>query len=93
MAKTKFGYIDSKGKQRVVLSLDLKKLKSKDPLAFAYGRSQGLQGKKLPKNKKGLAREYIRGFKIGHKELLKGYKKHIENIIETEPENEDVKEV
>jgi hypothetical protein len=69
--KTKFGSIDSTGKVTTTLEIDLSKVKSPDPLAYAYGFAQGQSGTKMPKNKKDLAPEYIRGWKDGHKNLKK----------------------
>ena len=71
MVKTKFGKIDSSGKVIITHSIDLSKIKSSDPLAYAYGFMQGQSGEKLPKKKKHLASEYIRGWKDGHKKIKK----------------------
>jgi hypothetical protein len=71
MVKTKFGKIDSTGKITITHEIDLSKVKSSDPLAYAYGFTQGQAGEKMPKDKKNLASEYIRGWKDGHKKLKK----------------------
>lgn len=62
--KDKYGYEES---QYVI---DLNKIKSDDPLAFAYGYSQGRSGIPISKEK-GLAPEYVRGWKEGRKKLKK----------------------
>jgi len=62
--KTKFGTLTKEGKIVNPMSIDLNKIKSPDPLAFAYGLFQGKSGQPMSKDK-GLAPEYIRGFKIG----------------------------
>lgn len=64
MTKTKFGTMTKEGKIINPMSIDLNKIKSPDPLAFAYGLFQGKSGQQMSKDK-GLAPEYIRGFKIG----------------------------
>jgi hypothetical protein len=51
--------------------IDLSKVKSTDPLAYAYGFMQGQSRVKLPKSKRHLAPEYIRGWKDGHKKIKK----------------------
>jgi hypothetical protein len=70
MAKTKFGKIDSTGKVTITHEIDLSKVKSPDPLAYAYGFMQGQTGVKMSKDKN-LASEYIRGWKDGHKKMGK----------------------
>jgi len=66
---TKFGVLTPKGKLVKAMTIDISKVKSPDPLAYAYGYFQGKQG--LPKGKgKDLAPEYVRGFKKGRKERL-----------------------
>ena len=68
--KTKFGILSETGKEIITHEIDIHKLKSSDPLAYAYGLVQGERGEKLEK-KRGLAPEYIRGWKEGHKKYLK----------------------
>ena len=63
---TMFGTLTPQGKVINVSIIDLKKVKSNDPLAFAFGVSQGRAGKPFPK-RKGLAPEFVRGFKLGKK--------------------------
>ena len=64
---TKFGTLKPNGKVVNAMSIDLNKVKSPDPLAYAFGLFQGkLIGSRLGKTK-GLAPEYIRGFKDGTK--------------------------
>jgi len=65
MAKTKFGIMAKGGKVTTTHEIDLNKVKSPDPLAFAYGLVQGERGNPLPKEKD-LAPEFIRGWKEGH---------------------------
>ena len=71
MEKTKFGKIDSTGKVMITHEIDLSKVKSPDPLAYAYGFTQGQSGVKLPKSRRYLAPEYVRGWKDGHKKMKK----------------------
>lgn len=68
MAKTKFGTLDKSGKETITHEIDLSKVKSSDPLAYAYGKVQGERGEKISKATRGdkLAPEYIRGYKEGH---------------------------
>jgi hypothetical protein len=70
MEKTQFGKMDSTGKVVVTHEINLSKLKSPDPLAYAYGLVQGERGEPLPKQR-GLAPEFIRGWKEGRKKLKK----------------------
>jgi hypothetical protein len=72
--KTKFGMIEPSGKVITTYEIDLGKIKSSDPLAYAYGLFQGKIGKPLPKDKD-LAPEFIRGWKEGHE--ISGKKKSI----------------
>jgi hypothetical protein len=65
MVKTKFGKL--LWKSHVI---DLSKVKSPDPLAYAYGFMQGRARVKMSKDKN-LASEYIRGWKEGHKKIRK----------------------
>jgi len=55
------------GKVTKSMSIDLNKLDSPDPIAFAYGVFRAECGDTLPpentKEYRGLAKEYIRGFK------------------------------
>lgn len=67
---TKFGTLTPEGKLINVSVIDLNKVKSNDPLAFAFGVSQGRAGRTLPK-RKGLAPEFVRGFKLGKKRRKK----------------------
>jgi hypothetical protein len=48
-------------------SINLKKIKSDDPLAYAYGYIQGKEGKQMPKDKD-LAIAYKQGYKKGYAE-------------------------
>jgi len=70
MPKTEFGKMDAKGKVTITHTIDISKLKSNDPLAYAYGLVQGERGEPLGKTKD-LAPEYIRGWKEGRKKLKK----------------------
>jgi hypothetical protein len=79
MAKTKFGTIEPSGKTITALEIDLRKIKSSDPLAYAYGLFQGKIGKSLPK-KRGLAPEFVRGWKEGH-EIFKRKKDILKKVI------------
>ena len=70
--KTKFGKLEMKNGRLIetsVQAIDLSKVKSDDPLAYAYGLVQGERGNPLGKAPKGdkFAPEYIRGWKEGHK--------------------------
>jgi hypothetical protein len=65
MARKKFGKLLWKSH-----IIDLSKVKSTDPLAYAYGFMQGQSGAKISKDKN-LASEYIRGWKDGHKKIKK----------------------
>ena len=65
---TKFGKITSEGKIIHSIEIDLSKVKSSDPLAYAYGFAQGSRGNPIVKGK-GLAPEYIRGYKDGKAKL------------------------
>jgi hypothetical protein len=69
--KTKFGIMGSTGKVTVTHEIDLSKVKSPDPLAYAYGFVHGERGEPLGKPEKGdkFAPEYIRGWEEGHKKL------------------------
>ena len=62
---TKFGTLTPNG---VVdeMELDLEKVKSSDPIAYAYGYFQGKSGKELA-NDDDLAEEYVRGYNDGVK--------------------------
>lgn len=68
--KTQFGVMDTSGKVTMTHSIDLGKIKSPDPLAYAYGFVQGQRGTPMPKEKN-LAPEFIRGWKEGRKKLKK----------------------
>ena len=63
---TEFGMMDASGKVTVTHTIDLAKVKSDDPLAYAYGFSQAQRGEHFEK-RKDLAPEYIRGFREGQK--------------------------
>jgi len=77
MGKTKFGKLTVSG-MNVTHEIDIAKIKSPDPLAYAYGFVQGERGEKLPRQK-GIASEYIRGWKEGHKNYLK-LKRHFNKL-------------
>jgi hypothetical protein len=64
--KTQFGTLTPSGEVKNAMEIDLSKVKSPDPLAYAYGFFQGKSGQPISKNK-GLAPEYIRGYKEGRK--------------------------
>ena len=64
--KTQFGILTPEGKVEKSMEMDLSKIKSPDPLAYAYGFFQGKSGQPMSKEK-GLAKEYIRGYKEGKK--------------------------
>jgi len=66
----KFIIFTKKGKAITTHDIDLSKIKSPDPLAFAYGRVQGERGNPLPKEKD-LATEFVRGWKQGNKKYKK----------------------
>ena len=74
MRKTKFGILGKSGKVTTTHEMDLGKVKSSDPLAYAFGLVQGERGEKLQKGR-GLASEYIRGWKDGHARYSKKLKK------------------
>lgn len=54
------------GKIVNAMEIDLSKIKSPDPLAYAYGFFQGKSGQPISKDKD-LAPEYVRGYKEGKK--------------------------
>lgn len=62
MPKTKFGVMSNQGKVTKSMSINIGKIKSKDPLAYAYGYFQASSGQSMSKDKD-LAPEYIRGYK------------------------------
>jgi hypothetical protein len=64
--KTKFGILTPTGLSQT-MEFDVARLKSPDPLAYAYGLFQGKSGQPMQKGK-GLAPEYIRGYKEGKKQ-------------------------
>ena len=68
--KTIFGRLTKEGKLVHQMKIDLQKVKSPDPLAYSYGFFEGKSGETMSKGK-GLAPEYIRGFKDGKKQLKK----------------------
>lgn len=63
---TVFGTLTPEGKVKNTMVINLSKVKSHDPLAYSYGFFQGKSGKPISKEK-GLAPEYIRGYKEGKK--------------------------
>jgi hypothetical protein len=65
---TKFATLTPEGEKNV-MSIDMSKVKSDDPIAYAYGFFKGKSGQQMDKAPKGdkLAKEYIRGFKEGRK--------------------------
>ena len=69
--KTKFGILKPTGEAVITHEIDLSKIKSPDPLAYAYGLFHGEIGKSLGKPEKGekFAPEYIRGWEDGHKKF------------------------
>ena len=56
------------------MSIDLSKVKSDDPLAYSYGLFQGKSGQPMAKEK-GLAPEYVRGYKEGKEQKEKEARK------------------
>ena len=70
---TQFGTLTPSGEIKDSMVIDLSKVKSSDPLAYAYGFFHGKSGKSMSKGKNWdkLAPEYIRGYQEGKKELLK----------------------
>ena len=70
MAKTKFGVMAKGGKVITTHEIDLSRVKSPDPLVYAYGLVQGERGESISKDKD-LASEYIRGWKEGHAKYKK----------------------
>lgn len=66
--KTEFGKMDATGKVTITHRIDLSKIKSPDPLAYAFGYTQAQRGEPLSKDKD-LAPEYVRGWKDGKKKL------------------------
>jgi len=69
--KTKFGILESSGKEIITHEIDLSKVKSSDPIAYSYGLVQGERGNPLEKSQDKLAPEYIRGWKEGHQNFMK----------------------
>jgi hypothetical protein len=72
---TKFGVMAKGGKVTTTHEIDLNKIKSSDPLAYAYGLVQGERGQPLGKDKD-LAPEYIRGWKKGNRKY-----KHMKKVV------------
>lgn len=70
MVKTKFGVMAKGGKVTTTHEIDLSKVKSPDPIAYAYGLVQGERGEQMPKGED-LAPEFIRGWKEGHVKFKK----------------------
>lgn len=77
--KTKFGYFDKDFNIVATIEVDINKIESFDPLAFAYGVSSGviwrdkdIRGKKIHGDSRftDLAPEYLRGFLLGYKGFL-----------------------
>lgn len=79
---TFFGTLNADGSVTENLSVDLSKVPSSDPIAFAYGvaRGRSMANDDKPKsyspkkihgsNFSGLAKEYLRGFLFGYKGIL-----------------------
>ena len=67
MAKTQFGDLTREGKVINSMEIDLSKVRSDDPLAYAYGFFHGKSGKEMEKHRN-LAKEYIRGYNDGKNE-------------------------
>ena len=59
---TKFAVLSKQGKETKAMSINIGKIKSNDPLAYAYGYFQASSGQSMAKDKD-LAPEYIRGYK------------------------------
>ena len=59
---TKFAVLSKQGKETKAMSINIGKIKSNDPLAYAYGYFQASSGQSMSKDKD-LAPEYIRGYK------------------------------
>jgi len=80
---TKFGTLTPQGKVVNSMTININKLKSKDPLAYAYGMFQAKSGQKMAKAEKGdkLAPEFIRGYREA---------KTLKNMKETEKFAKDV---
>ena len=76
MTETEFGKMDASGKVVTIHVIDLSKIKSPDPLAYGYGLVQGERGEPIER-KKGLASEYIRGWKEGNK----NYKAKLKKVL------------
>lgn len=74
MVKTKFSIMAKGGKVTKTHEIDLGKIKSPDPIAYAVGLVRGERGDPMQKGK-GLAPEYIRGWKDGHDNYKKKLKK------------------
>jgi len=58
---THFGVMNKQGKVTKSMSINIGKIKSNDPLAYAYGYFQASSGQSMSKDKD-LAPEYIRGY-------------------------------
>lgn len=67
---TEFSVMNKSGQVTKTHEIDLSKIKSTDPLAYAFGFVEGERGNKLSKEKN-LASEYVRGWKEGHKNYIK----------------------
>jgi hypothetical protein len=74
--KTKFGILKPTGEEVKTHGIDLSKIKSPDPIAYAYGLVHGESGEPLGKPEKGekFAPEFIRGWKEGHKKYTENLK-------------------
>jgi len=59
---TKFVILQPSGEVTKQMTIDINKVKSDDPLAYSYGYFQAKSGQPMSKDK-GLAKEYIRGYK------------------------------
>lgn len=83
--ETIFGQIDEKANFTETIRLDINKMPSSDPIAFSYGISRGIQFNKQKVADKyysptyeqihgskyrELAKEYLRGFKLGYRGIL-----------------------
>jgi hypothetical protein len=77
--KTKFGILKPTGEEVITHEIDLSKIKSPDPIAYAYGLVQGERGEPLGKPERGekFASEFIRGWKEGHK----NYEEKLKEVV------------
>jgi hypothetical protein len=70
------------------MTVDLNKVNSPDPIAYSYGFFQGKSGEPMSKDK-GLASEYVRGYKEGKAEAGKSVKKAEQPKLDYEDPFED----